>query len=338
MIKNYLIGLCLIFLSSCSGTNDDLLNSNESNKLQSLDKLNNYNLLAKGGFRDDPIDVTPPSGIWSACICLTNPIYGFYSSYTKKYLYGKSPLASELPKSYPGLDFYGMNRFLGSADGNGPAISSWFNTVSNDLVLTTNPNEFSNQSNWQKRNMGNSYNGNEPGSYPIYRYFNSSSKTHFYTPDKNEGDGKSGFVYEGISFYLKESGPKPYRVNDGAFFQDNKTGSLYIVFEGTLRRIESLSVLNNLFAAYDPIKRKRVNVETSKVDIESYIGDRGADINSGTQLVQNTANGKIYMVDNGLYRYISTTAIFKAYYFNEDAVQHKYVRMMFTGKDITITH
>ena len=301
MRKNYVIGLYLIFLSSCSSTTDDLLISNEPNKQQVFDKLNSESShFAKGGFRD-PADDIPPSGIWSTSIYLTNTIYGFYSSYTKKYLYENSPLASQLPQSYPGLGFYVMDRFLGSADGNGLTISSWFNTVNNDLVLTTNPNELNGQSNWQKKNIGSSYNGNEPGSYPIYRYFNSSNKTHFYTRDKNElGDGSNGFVYEGISFYLKESGPKPYRVRDGSFFQDNKTGALYIVFESRLRRIESWSVLNNLFAAHNAITGQSVDLVIPKVDIESYTGDRGADINSGTQLVQNTANGKLYMVDDGL--------------------------------------
>lgn len=341
MRKAYFAGLCLIFLASCSGTNDDLLNSKEQDQLQSPDKLNNKNELARGGFRDPstPTEDTPPSGIWSTSIYITNTIYGFYSNYTKKYLYGNSPLASELPKSYPGLGFYGMDRFLGSADGNGPVISSWFNTVNNDLVLTTDPNELNGQSHWQKKDVGTSYNGDEPGSYPIYRYSNSSNKTHFYTRDHNElGNGKDGFVYEGISFYLKESGPKPFRVRDGTFFEDNKTGAVYIVFESTLRRIDSWSVVNGLFDFKpNPRNGKPKDWLILKVDIENYTGTRGADINSSTQLVQNT-DGKMYMVDDGLYRYIPTTQIFNTYNFNEDAVQHKYVRMMFTGKDIAKTY
>ena len=75
-----------------------------------------------------------------------------------------------------------------------------------------------------------------------------------------------------------------------------------------------------------------------KVNIEDYTGERGADITSGTQLVQNTNTGKLYLVDDGLYRYIPTMQIFNSYKFNEDAIQHKPVRMMFTGKDVAHTY
>ncbi len=339
MKKSYFIALCIISLVSCSAPGDELQDFNESEKSESLNKTDN-NMLARGGFRGDPSTEAPPEGIWSTSIYLTKPIYGFYSPYTKKYLYGNSPLASELPKSYTDLGFYGMDRFLGSADGNGPVISSWFNTVTNDLVLTTNSNKFNGQSNWEKKDVGTSYNGDEPGSYPIYSYFNSDNRTHFYTRDKNElGDGKNGFVYLGISFYLKESGPKPFRVRDGNFFQDNKTGAVYIVFESILRRIDSWSVINTLFDFKpDPRTGKPKDWKILKVNIEEYTGERGADINSETKLVQNTNDGKIYMVDGGFFRYIPTMQIFNLYNFNEDAIQKRPIRMMAKDKDIAHTY
>ncbi|GEJ47564.1 hypothetical protein [Chryseobacterium sp. ON_d1] len=330
MKKAYFVGLCLISVVSCSAPGDELENVNEAQALNASGNIK----LAKGGFRDTPDTPTPPpAGIWSKSFYLTNPIYGFYSNLTKKHLYNTSPLPSELPKSYSGLDYYFQERLLGSADGPGPVITRWFHTGTNDLVLTTNPNELVGQSNWEKRNLGTSYNGDEPGSFPIYRYFNGDKKTHFYTRDKNElGDGKDGYEYEGVAFYLKDSEPKAYRVRDGQFFQDNATGNLYIVFESTLRRIESFAVINNLFA----VQGKAYLV--FKVNIEDYTGERGPDITSGTQLVRNTNTGKLYLVDDGLYRYIPTMQIFNTYKFNEDAIQNKPVRMMFTGKDVEHTY
>lgn len=338
MKKTYFAGLCLISIVSCSAPGDELENVNEPQALHASDS----NILAKGGFRDTPDTPTlPPAGIWSKSFYLTNPIYGFYSDLTKKHLYNTSPLPSELPKSHPGLDYYFQERLLGSADGPGPVITRWFHTGNNDLILTTNPNELVGQSYWEKRDLGTSYNGDEPGSFPIYRYFNADKKTHFYTRDKNElGDGKDGFVYEGISFYLKESEPKAFRIRDGEFFQDNSTGAVYIVFESTLRRIESWSVVNGLFDFKpNPRTGKPKDWKILKVNnINDYIGERGPDITSGNQLVQNTNDGKIYLVDDGLYRYIPTDLIFKIYNFNEDAIQKKPIRMMFTGKDVAKTY
>ncbi|MFZ4927582.1 hypothetical protein [Chryseobacterium sp. Mn2064] len=330
MKKSYFIALCVVAMTSCSAPGDELLSQDESNNLQTLNGSNS-NILAKGGFRDNPDTPSPPpSGIWAKSFYLTNPIYGFYSDLTKKHLYNTSPLPSELPKSYPGLSYYFMERLLGSADGPGPTITRWFHTGSNDLVLTTNPNELVGQSNWERRDLGTSYNGDEPGSFPIYRYFNSGKKTHFYTRDKNElGDGKDGYVYEGLAFYLKDSEPKAYRIHDGKFYQDNNTGALYVVFESTLRRIESAAVMNNLFS---PLIVLPGNVD------EELTGDRGPDITSSAQLVQNTNDGKIYMVDDGLYRYIPDTQTFNAFRFKESSIQRKPVRMMFVGKNIVKTY
>ncbi|MDR4953682.1 hypothetical protein REB14_16005 [Chryseobacterium sp. ES2] len=330
MKKAYFVGLCLISIVSCSAPGDELDNVNESPTLNA----SGNNMMAKGGFRDNPDTPTPPpAGIWTKFFSLTNPIYGFYSNHTKKHLYINYSRVEMLPKSYSGLSYYYLDRLIGSADGPGPAISAWFNTITNDQVLTTNPNEINGQSNWEKSNLGTSYNGDEPGSFPIYRYFNGDKKTHFYTRDKNElGDGKDGYVYEGIAFYLKDSPPKDFRIRDGELFQDNNTGTLYIVFESTLRRIESFAVINNLFA----VQGKAYLL--SKVNIEEYTGERGADITSSTQLVQNTNDGKMYLVDDGLYRYIPSMQIFNTYKFNPDAIQHKPVRMMFKGKDVAKTY
>ncbi|UKB78381.1 hypothetical protein [Chryseobacterium sp. MEBOG07] len=148
MKKAYFVGLCLLSIVSCSAPGDELETLNESQTLNG----SSANQLAKGGFRDNPDTPTPPpAGIWSKSFYLTNPIYGFYSDLTKKHLYNTSPLPSELPKSYPGLSYYFQERLLGSADGPGPVISRWFHTGSNDLVLTTNPNELSGQSYWEKK-------------------------------------------------------------------------------------------------------------------------------------------------------------------------------------------
>ena len=119
MKKSYFIALCAISLASCSAPGDELESLNESQTLNGSAP----NKLAKGGFRDNPATPTPPpAGIWSKSFYLTNPIYGFYSDLTKKYLYNTSPLPSELPKSYPGLSYYFQERLLGSADGPGAVI------------------------------------------------------------------------------------------------------------------------------------------------------------------------------------------------------------------------
>lgn len=142
-----------------------------------------------------------------------------------------------------------MDRFLGSADGSGAAISSWIHTGSEDMVLTTDPNEFNGNSSWKKiRDLGKSYNSNETGVLPIHRYYRDQTKSHFYTRDINElGNGAQGFVYEGIAFYLKNSAPIDLRLRDGHFYQDNTTGALYITFESTLRHIDSWETAKRLF-------------------------------------------------------------------------------------------
>lgn len=340
MKKIYFIGLWLITLASCSATNDDL---------QNLDK-NNLNQSASGGFRggDNTTiggsfdEELPSTGIWRQGTIPPNPIYGFYSSYTNKHLYNNSPRIDDLPKSYPGLDFYFIDRFLGSANGNGQEITSWFNTVSNDLIVTTNPNEVSGQDNWiKKRNLGKSYNGDEEGSFPIYRYFRNSTKSHFYTKDFNElGNGKFGFVYEGISFYLKDSDPEKYRISDGQFFQDINTERYYITFESKLRLIEDAETVRRLFnfrkegSGIRGWKNRTIN----KVNINDYIGPRGKNLDQNTKLIRDTSTGKIYFVEGATLRHIPTPEIFNFYYFRDESVVNSSNLRGFVGKDIAKTY
>ena len=345
MRKNYFIGLSFLILAGCS-TNDDL---------QNFDKQNNLNKSASGGFRggDDGFggggkpfddDDIPSNGIWRQSTIPPNPIYGFFSNHMSKHIYSPYSRADMLPRTQPGQYFYYLDRFLGSANGNGQEITGWFNEITEDYVLTTNPDEFNGQNGWRKNNnIGKSFNDGEEGSFPIYRYFRNKTKSHFYTRDFNElGNGKLGFVYEGVAFYLKDSAPEKYRMRDGEFYQDNNTGQYYITFESKLRLIENVETVRRLFdfrkETSDRIDRGWKNRHINKVNIDDYMGPRGKNLNQNTKLIRDTSNGKVYLLDDGLLRYIPNPEIFKLYYFREDSVINSSSLRGFVGKDITKTY
>lgn len=332
MKKIYFIGLCLIGLASCSGTNDDLQSTEQLSQSAAIGDLSQS---AKGGFRggdegDGTTESEPPStGIWLKNSFPDNAIYGFYSNHTKKHLYSPYNRTDMLPRTQPGAYYYYLDRYLGSADGGGQEITGWFNEINEDYVLTTNPSEFNGQNGWRKNNtIGKSYPSDEPGSFPIYRYFRNKTKSHFYTRDFNElGNGKFDFVYEGIAFYLKDNTvATDVRIHDGKTLQDIATGQVYVVFESRLRLFENPEVAKKLIAMV-PIK----------VNIEDYIGPRGENIDANARLVQDGANGKMYFVDHGLLRYIPTNEILNSYRFITNYMVRVNPLRGFVGKDVTYT-
>jgi hypothetical protein len=84
------------------------------------------------------------------------------------------------------------------------------------------------------------------------------------------GNGKYGFVYEGIAFYLKNSPPQKFRIHDGLFLQDIKTGAYYIISESTIRLIKSVETLKRIFDYRQEESGSRgwKNRYIDKVDIE----------------------------------------------------------------------
>ncbi|WP_407534262.1 hypothetical protein [Elizabethkingia miricola] len=332
MRKIYFIGLYFLILVSCSTTNDDL---------QNFDKVN-LNQSASGGFRDGGDFNEDPSskGIWVQNTRPPYPIYGFYSNSLKRHVYSSLSIAELAPHWLSGPHNYFYDRFLGSADGNGQILTAWYNENSEDMIITTNPDEIKGA--WKKyRDFGRTYNGDEPGSFPIYRYFRSKYNSHFYTRDFNElGNGRDGFVYEGIAFYLKESSSPDVRIRDGQFYQDSNTGQYYISFESTIRLIENIETLKRVFdfRQEESGYRGRKNRTIYKVNIDDYIGPRGKNFNSNTKLIRDTSNGKIYLLDDGLLRYIPNPQIFELYYFNAEYVTNSNRLMGFVGKDITKTY
>ncbi|WP_407533981.1 hypothetical protein [Elizabethkingia miricola] len=334
MKKIYFIGLCFMSLASCS-TNDDL---------QNFDKVN-LNQLAVGGFRDGSgtFDEEPPSsGIFWKDAIIPKPIYGYYSSAKNRHIYSTSDSGLFLPHAEIGNYNYIYDRFLGSADGSGQEITGWFNKNNDDYVLTTNPSEFNGQNGWMWfSDIGKSYNGNEPGSFPIYRYFRKETTSHFYTRDFNElGNGKFGFVYEGIAFYLKDSEAKKARIRDGEFYRDRNTGQYYITFESTIRLIENVDVLKRVFDFREESTgiRGRKNKPIFNVDIADYIGPRGKNFTMDTKLIRDQSNGKVYLLDNGDLRHIPTPEVFQFYYFKEESIIQSNKVRGFAGKDIVRTY
>ena len=68
------------------------------------------------------------------------------------------------------------------------------------------------------------------------------------------------------------------------------------------------------------------------------MGPRGKNFDSNTKLIRDTSNGKIYLLDDGLLRYIPNPQIFEFYYFKTESVVNSNRLMGFTGKDITKTY
>ncbi|HCM36227.1 hypothetical protein [Chryseobacterium sp.] len=238
-----------------------------------------------------------------------------------------------LPRTQPGEYYYFLERFLGSASGKGKEITAWFNVNNEDLLLTTTPEELYGQNGWRKDDdLGKSYNGDEPGSFPIYRYYRQKTSSHFYTRDRNElGDGKFGFVYEGIAFYLKnETTEQELRqVHDGLLMKDKTTGYLYIIIEGRIRILETMEVANRVFGVKDGNYYPEVN-------IDELIGPRGKIVNAGAKLIEDTRTGKIYFLDNGLLRYIPDPKTLRIYQLNEKAIEKINGVVGFTGPDLTV--
>ncbi|MCL1672100.1 hypothetical protein BAS09_08495 [Elizabethkingia ursingii] len=321
MKKIYFIGLCLIALASCSTTNDDL---------QNFDKVN-LNQSASGGFRDGGGFNEDPSskGIWVQNTRPPYPIYGFYSSSLKRHVYSSLSIAELAPHWLSGPHNYFYDRYLGSADGNGQILTAWYNENSEDMIITTNPDEIKGA--WKKyQDFGRTYNGDEPGSFPIYRYFRSKYNSHFYTRDFNElGNGRDGFVYEGIAFYLKESSSPDVRIRDGQFYQDNNTGFYYIVFESQLRHIESIETIRRVFDFKGDSRGNGKPKEylINKVNIDDLKGERGLPIISSAVIYQDVDNGIMYFSDpkssgrggSNLKR-IPNPTVFERYRFNTDFI------------------
>lgn len=270
---------------------------------------------------------TEPSKVWEI---IPSPwqIYGFYSSYLNKHMYSATGL---IHHSHPGLSWYFLERALGATDGegkgNGKMITVWFNTYNEDLVLTTDPNEFNGKSGWKKEeDLGKSYVGNEQGSFPIFRYYRNSTKSHFYTRDKNElGEGKYGFVYEGVAFFLKEPAPYEARIHDSNFYRDQKTGSVYVIMEGQIRLVENSEVLTRIFNFR--IKRPFNFPATSILpidDIEMLQGTRGPAISADAKLYEDVNTGRRYFSDpqngRGILKIIPSALMFDIYHFNDSSI------------------
>ncbi|WP_131828115.1 hypothetical protein [Elizabethkingia ursingii] len=322
MKKMYFIGLSILALASCSPTNDDLQNFESPN----LSAAKDASLQSRFGFIG-----SQPSIVWVKGTIPPKPIYGFYSSHMNKHLYSPFSMANMLPRTQPGQYYYFLDRFLGSAKGEGQEITGWFNEITEDYVITTNPSEFNGQNGWRKNdNFGSSYTGTEEGSYPIYRYFRNSTKSHFYTKDFNElGNGKEGFVYEGISFYLKECEPENIRIRDGQFYQDNNTKAYYIVFEGKVRHIESIETIRRVFDFKGDPRGNGQPKEylISKVNIDDIKGERGLPIIPTALIYQDVDTGIMYFSDpqsNGRggsnLKKIPNTTVFNRYRFNTDHI------------------
>ncbi|HBV17774.1 hypothetical protein [Chryseobacterium carnipullorum] len=323
-MKKILLPLITLSLLSCS-SEDTLEDVNiQNNEIQTKNDLLQR---GGGGFVNTPTD--PQNKVWQI-IDYPWQIYGFYSSFLNKHMYSSSGHPSMIPKTQPGQSWYFLDRALGATDGegngNGSMISSWFNTNTQDLVLTTNPNEFTGQNGWEKVNdLGKSFIGNEPGTFPIYRYFRNETKSHFYTRDKNElGDGKNGFVYEGIAFYLKEPAPYEYRIHDGTFYQDKKTNSVYVVMEGQLRMIENTEVLTRVF---DFRNKRPLNMPATYInkidDIEIIQGSRGPMIQANARLSEDVNTGMRYFSDPNGTRgnlKIIPSMLFDIYHFNDGSL------------------
>lgn len=323
-MKKLFLSLVTLSLLSCStdGNLEDLVD-NQGSEIQAR----NNQLMRNGGFVNP---IGPEDKVWEV-VNYPWQIYGFYSSVLNKHMYSGFPLASELPHSHPGQSYYFLDRALGATDGegngNGSMISSWFNTDTEDLVLTTNPNEFAGQSGWvNKGNLGKSYIGTEPGTFPIYRYNRSSTKSHFYTRDKNElGDGKDGFVYEGIAFYLKEPTPYESRIPDGTIYQDKKTNSVYVVMEGKLRMVENIEVLKRIF---DFRLVKLLHIPATDIimvdNIETIQGTRGPMIQADARLTEDVDTGRRYFSDpegnRVTLKIIPSMSIFNRYHFNDGSI------------------
>ncbi|MBB5644605.1 hypothetical protein [Pedobacter cryoconitis] len=316
-MKKLLLSLITLSLISCS-KKDDFKDFGIQNK-EIQTKTN--------GFVNTPTD--SQSKVWTI-IDNRWAIYGFYSSHMHKHMYSDIPLPSEIPHTQPGQYYYFLERTLGAADGvgNGNMITSWFNTNNEDQILTTNPGELNGQNGWKKdRDLGKSYTGNEEGSFPIYRYYRSATSSHFYTRDKNElGDGKDGFVYEGVAFYLKEPVPTEYRISDGSFYQDKSTGSIYVVMESQLRKVESVEVLKRIFdfratGFLDYLATTIMDVN----NIETIKGTRGSSISVNSVLYQDINTGIRYLSnpnDNrGNLKIIPNDKVFKRYHFNDSSIQ-----------------
>ncbi|AOM79387.1 hypothetical protein [Pedobacter steynii] len=318
-MKKLLLSLITLSLLSCSKDGFEIQNEETQTKKNQL----------MYGFVNTPT-VSDSNKVWQVG---TNPwtIYGFYSSHTKKHMYSNSPLPSELPRTQPGQYYNFLERTLGAADdkvtGKGNMITAWFNINNEDLVLTTNPNEFNGQPGWKKdRDLGKSFLGSEEGSFPIYRYYRNSTSSHFYTRDKNElGDGNSGFVYEGVAFYLKESGPWEFRIQDGTFYKDINTGYYYIVMESQLRILESLEMIRRVFDFRPDTRYGLPGHPIIELDIQTIKGTRGPAISANAYLTQDVNTGMRYFNNpqngRGNLKIIPNDVVFSRYNFHKDNVQ-----------------
>ncbi len=191
-MKNLLLSTFLLFIIggiiSCSSRDDE-------NFIQKGQE--NY-LLANKKIAIDSKNAADMNNVFGL-VGSINTIYGFYSSARNQHYYSANEQAP--------IPSYFSERTLGttSPSYSGAMISSWYNTSNGDLLLTVTPEEVSNKGPWiKKEEIGYSYPRAETGIVPVYRYYRSSTNSHFYTTSWNElGNGKYGFAYERIEFYLR---------------------------------------------------------------------------------------------------------------------------------------
>jgi hypothetical protein len=144
------------------------------------------------------------------------------------------------------------------------------------------------------------------------------------------GNGGLRLIYEFISDPAKKAAIKSYvdnylnernvsliyantrNIQNGDFVLNNLTGTVYFMFEGKLRGIESPNTLTGLF---------NYNASTLKKLAQSEVAslERGVNLGPDNNLPR-TPNGTIYLREGNFVRPIMNYAAFQKYKFNSNAV------------------
>ncbi|MCT4223148.1 hypothetical protein HZP43_12360 [Elizabethkingia anophelis] len=303
-MKNlFLLLLIIISFSNCSRS-DDFYDAKDKKSLSSL--LN--------------ATTNPPE------IKAIDPLYCHYSSRLDRHYFS---INETLPNE-PYFQSFAKQNIVGYTGGNGPKLTLWRNKASGVYVLSTLENAVDINLNEKIEDMGPTASPNDAGSFPVYEYYRqkTNSNSFYYTRNKDElGDGKYGFAYKRIAFYLIDRkkpdigpspGPQPLKeAFNGTFIHIKDSKKVFFMFEGEARYIQSLDTYNGIFNQNGLISR-------FYLPDESYLQVKiGKDLTPDCDFRRDITTNRLYLREGNVLMHINGSNILRIYNFNKSAVQHK---------------
>ncbi|KIO74877.1 hypothetical protein TH53_23930 [Pedobacter lusitanus] len=261
-----------------------------------------------------------------AAVKAIDPVFCFYSSLIDRHYFSTK---ENLPNQ-PYFQSFTRQNIVGYTGGSGPKLTMWRNKATGIYVLSTLENAVDINANEKIEEMGPTASPTDNGSFPVYEYYRqkTNSNSFYYTRNKDElGDGKYGFVYKRIAFYLIDrikpdpnpnQWPQPLKeAFNGQFIHMLDSKKVFFMLEGEARYIQSQDTYNGIFNQNGLISR-------IYLPDESYLQvKRGKDLTPDCDFRRDITTNRLYLREGNVLMHINGSTVMKVYNFNKNAVQHQ---------------